>query len=206
LGLGLIFWFARDDSSEFVRGVLIATGIGDTVGLVVVVMGDHGRYDELDGMGCRFNLPLRGGGVWLLHDGAIAPAIVALKTSAVAPSAARLSYSAVRRLTAVISALSGRADLPDDVHSAALEVVRPLLIPDSFTLVVPSNQFQTALSIVRRKEKVDRCRVRLACPQTIIGGGLRQLPTGTQLTANQEALRARYYSRCSMAYRAFDPL
>jgi hypothetical protein len=32
LGLGLIFWFARDGSSESVRGVLIATIVGDTVG------------------------------------------------------------------------------------------------------------------------------------------------------------------------------
>ena len=39
LALGLIFWFVRDNSSESVRGVLIATGIGDVVGLVVVVMG-----------------------------------------------------------------------------------------------------------------------------------------------------------------------
>jgi hypothetical protein len=39
LALGLIFWFARDNSFESVRGVLIATGIADTVGLVVVVMG-----------------------------------------------------------------------------------------------------------------------------------------------------------------------
>ena len=39
LGLGLIFWFARDGSSESVRGVLIATIIGNTVGLIVVVMG-----------------------------------------------------------------------------------------------------------------------------------------------------------------------
>ena len=39
LGLGLIFWFARDGSPESVRGVLIATIVGDTVGLIVVVMG-----------------------------------------------------------------------------------------------------------------------------------------------------------------------
>jgi hypothetical protein len=39
VGLGLIFWFARDGSSESVRGVLIATIIGNTVGLIVVVMG-----------------------------------------------------------------------------------------------------------------------------------------------------------------------
>ncbi|SHK34156.1 Tumour protein p53-inducible protein 11 [Bradyrhizobium lablabi] len=39
LALGLIFWFARDNSSESVRGVLIATVIANTVGLVVVVMG-----------------------------------------------------------------------------------------------------------------------------------------------------------------------
>ncbi len=39
LGLGLIFWFARDGSSEFVRSVFIATIVGDTVGLIVVVMG-----------------------------------------------------------------------------------------------------------------------------------------------------------------------
>ena len=43
-------------------------------------------------------------------------------------------------------------------------------------------------------------------PQTIIGGGRRQLPTGTRLTANQEAPRARCYSRCSTASLAFDPL
>src|SRR6478609_632398 len=39
LGLGLIFWFARDGSSESVRGVFIATIIGNTVGVIVVVMG-----------------------------------------------------------------------------------------------------------------------------------------------------------------------
>jgi hypothetical protein len=39
LGLGLIFWFARDGSPESVRGVLIATLVGDAVGLIVVVMG-----------------------------------------------------------------------------------------------------------------------------------------------------------------------
>jgi hypothetical protein len=39
LGLGLIFWFTRDGSSESVRSVLIATIIGNTVGLVVVIMG-----------------------------------------------------------------------------------------------------------------------------------------------------------------------
>jgi hypothetical protein len=39
LGLGLIFWFARDGSSESERGVFIATIIGNTVGLIVVVMG-----------------------------------------------------------------------------------------------------------------------------------------------------------------------
>ena len=38
LGLGLIFWFARDGAAESVRGVLIATIVGDAVGLVVVVM------------------------------------------------------------------------------------------------------------------------------------------------------------------------
>jgi hypothetical protein len=37
--LGLIFWFARDGSSESVRGVLVATVVGNTVGLIVVVMG-----------------------------------------------------------------------------------------------------------------------------------------------------------------------
>jgi hypothetical protein len=39
VGLGLIFWFARDGSSESVRGVFIATIIGNTVGLIVVVLG-----------------------------------------------------------------------------------------------------------------------------------------------------------------------
>jgi hypothetical protein len=39
LGLGLIFWLVRDGSSKSVRGVLIATIIGNTVGLLVVVMG-----------------------------------------------------------------------------------------------------------------------------------------------------------------------
>src|SRR5882757_4407422 len=39
LGLGLIFWFARDGSTESVRGVLIATIVGNAVGLIVVVMG-----------------------------------------------------------------------------------------------------------------------------------------------------------------------
>ncbi|QDW40832.1 hypothetical protein FFI89_029120 [Bradyrhizobium sp. KBS0727] len=39
VGLGLIFWFARDGSSEFMRSVFIATIVGDAVGLIVVVMG-----------------------------------------------------------------------------------------------------------------------------------------------------------------------
>jgi hypothetical protein len=39
LGLGLIFWFARDGSSESARGVFIATIIGNIVGLIIVVMG-----------------------------------------------------------------------------------------------------------------------------------------------------------------------
>ena len=46
----------------------------------------------------------------------------------------------------------------------------------------------------------------VSAPQPIIGGGRRQLPTGARLTANQEVLRARYYSRCSTASQAFDPL
>ena len=39
LGLGVIFWLARFGTPESVRGVLIATIIGNTVGLIVVVMG-----------------------------------------------------------------------------------------------------------------------------------------------------------------------
>lgn len=39
VGLGLIFWFVRDSSSEFMRGVFIPTIVGNTVGLIVVVMG-----------------------------------------------------------------------------------------------------------------------------------------------------------------------
>src|SRR6266571_8525040 len=39
VGLALIFWFARDGSSESMRGVFIATIVGNTVGLIVVVMG-----------------------------------------------------------------------------------------------------------------------------------------------------------------------
>jgi hypothetical protein len=39
LGLGLILWFARDGSLESARGVFIATIIGDTVGLIVTVIG-----------------------------------------------------------------------------------------------------------------------------------------------------------------------
>jgi hypothetical protein len=39
VGLGLIFWFARDGSSEFVRGVFVATIVGNTVGLIVIVLG-----------------------------------------------------------------------------------------------------------------------------------------------------------------------
>jgi hypothetical protein len=38
VALGLIFWLARDHSSESVRGVLIGTAIGDAVGLIVVMM------------------------------------------------------------------------------------------------------------------------------------------------------------------------
>src|SRR6185437_8228794 len=48
--------------------------------------------------------------------------------------------------------------------------------------------------------------VRLARPQAVIDGGRRQLPTGTRLTANQVALRARCCSRCSTASLAFDSL
>jgi hypothetical protein len=54
----------------------------------------------------------------------------------------RLSYSAVRR-----------PDLPADVRSAALKVVRLLFIPDSFTLVLPSDQFKRPCHILWRKEK-----------------------------------------------------
>jgi hypothetical protein len=39
VALGLILWFARNSSSESVRDVLIAVIIGNTVGLIVVVMG-----------------------------------------------------------------------------------------------------------------------------------------------------------------------
>ena len=39
VALGLILWFARNGSSESVRDVLIAVIIGNTVGLIVVVMG-----------------------------------------------------------------------------------------------------------------------------------------------------------------------
>jgi hypothetical protein len=39
IGLGLIFWFSRDGSSESVRSVFFATVIGNTVGLIVIVMG-----------------------------------------------------------------------------------------------------------------------------------------------------------------------
>jgi hypothetical protein len=39
VGLGLIFWFARDGSSESVRAVFIATIVGNTAGLIVLVMG-----------------------------------------------------------------------------------------------------------------------------------------------------------------------
>jgi hypothetical protein len=39
LGLGSIFWLARYGSPESVRGVFIATIIGNTVGLIVVVLG-----------------------------------------------------------------------------------------------------------------------------------------------------------------------
>ena len=39
LGLGLIFWFARDSTAEALRGLMIATVVGNVVGLVVVVLG-----------------------------------------------------------------------------------------------------------------------------------------------------------------------
>lgn len=39
VGLALIFWFARDGSTESVRGVFIATIVGNTAGLIAVVMG-----------------------------------------------------------------------------------------------------------------------------------------------------------------------
>src|SRR5450759_4224719 len=67
-------------------------------------------------------------------------------------------------------------------------------------------RMQTHAALVSFRRAVSRSVYPGTRPQTIIGGGRRQLPTQTRLTANQEALRARYYSRCSMAYRAFDPL
>src|SRR5664279_3550446 len=67
----------------------------------------------------------------------------------------------------------------------------------------PMNQSETDLGIVNESQLL---RFGITCPQTITGGGRRQLPTGTRLTANREALRARYYSRYSMACRAFGPL
>jgi hypothetical protein len=39
LGLGVIFWLCREGSLESLRGVFVGTIIGNTVGLVVVVMG-----------------------------------------------------------------------------------------------------------------------------------------------------------------------
>lgn len=49
IGLALIFWFSRDGSFESVRGVFIATIIGNTAGLIVVVMGT--MAGTLNGMG-----------------------------------------------------------------------------------------------------------------------------------------------------------
>ena len=84
VGLGLIFWFARDGSSESMRGVLIPTIIGNISWIDCGCHGDHGRYAEFNGMGCCFNLSLRSGGVCLFRDGAITSAIVALNAGAVA--------------------------------------------------------------------------------------------------------------------------
>jgi hypothetical protein len=39
IGLALVFWFARDGSAESVRGVFIATVVGNTAGLIAVAMG-----------------------------------------------------------------------------------------------------------------------------------------------------------------------
>ena len=39
VGLGLIFWFARDISFESLRPVFIGTVIGNTAGLIAVAMG-----------------------------------------------------------------------------------------------------------------------------------------------------------------------
>jgi hypothetical protein len=39
IGLGLVFWFARGGTSETSRGVLISTVVGNTIGLIVVVLG-----------------------------------------------------------------------------------------------------------------------------------------------------------------------
>jgi hypothetical protein len=39
LGLGLVVWFARGDSSETARSVLISVTISNIVGLIVVIMG-----------------------------------------------------------------------------------------------------------------------------------------------------------------------
>jgi hypothetical protein len=49
IGLALIFWFSRDGSSESVRGVFIATIIGNPAGLIVVVLGT--MAGTLNGMG-----------------------------------------------------------------------------------------------------------------------------------------------------------
>jgi hypothetical protein len=68
VALGLILWFARNGSSESVRDVLIAVIIGNTVGLIVVVMG----------MGRRFDLSFRSSRVCLFRDGTIPSVIVAL--------------------------------------------------------------------------------------------------------------------------------
>jgi hypothetical protein len=72
IGLGLVFWFARGGTSETSRGVLIATVVGNTIGLIVVVLGSVCRDAQLNGMGRCFDLSLRSGGVWLLRYVAIA--------------------------------------------------------------------------------------------------------------------------------------
>jgi hypothetical protein len=74
IGLGLIFWFSRDGSSESVRSVFFATVIGNT-GLDCNCYGDRSGYPEFYGMGCGSNLSVWSSGIRLLPDGKVAPVV-----------------------------------------------------------------------------------------------------------------------------------
>ena len=67
VGLGLIFWLTRDASLSSARIVFLVTIVGNTAGLIVVVLGTVARTLNAMGWIAAF-LSLRSGWVWLLRD------------------------------------------------------------------------------------------------------------------------------------------